>query len=144
MGMRTFLFSASLAVAACLGLSGQAQQRADRWRDDGHWHGDIRNFHGRDLAIWRGGHWMHGTHGGRLGWWWVAGGGWYFYPAPVYPYPDPYVPPAVVVPAAPAPAAPRYWYYCANPSGYFPYVPQCNGSWQAVVPRPQPPPPPPG
>ena len=142
MWIRTIVVSASFAAAVCLNLGGQAQQRADHWHGDGHWHGDIRDFRGRDFAIWRGGHWMHGAHGGRSGWWWVAGGVWYFYPAPVYPYPNPYVPPAIIVPAAPAGTAPRYWYYCANPAGYFPYVPQCSTSWQAVVPQPQPPPPP--
>jgi hypothetical protein len=24
------------------------------------------------------------------------------------------------------------WYYCSDPSGYYPYVAQCNTGWQAV------------
>ena len=24
------------------------------------------------------------------------------------------------------------WYYCSNPAGYYPYVTQCYGTWQAV------------
>ena len=24
------------------------------------------------------------------------------------------------------------WYYCSDPAGYYPYVPQCNTGWQAV------------
>ena len=24
------------------------------------------------------------------------------------------------------------WYYCSDPAGYYPYVSQCNTSWQAV------------
>lgn len=65
---------------------------------------------------------------------------WYFYPAPVYPYPNPYQPPVVmveqppvaVVPPAPAPGAPQYWYYCPNPQGYYPYVADCSTPWQKV------------
>ena len=62
----------------------------------------------------------------------------------VGPY-DPYGfenngPPAVVTePFAPQdlgppPAAPpqQNWYYCSSPTGYYPYVRECNGSWQAV------------
>ena len=67
------------------------------------WRGDIRHFESRDLHQWRSGSWRHGSHGGRIGWWWVIGGLWYFYPEPVYPYPDPYRPPVVVFEQAPAP-----------------------------------------
>lgn len=38
----------------------------------------------------------------------------FFYPAPVYPYELPY-----------------YW-YCANPQGYYPYISQCWTRWQAI------------
>lgn len=99
------------------------------------WDGDIHHFQGHDFERWRGGAWFHGPHGGRDGWWWVVGPDFYFYPAPVYPYPDPYTPPVVAVapPVAPAPApAAQNWYYCANPQGYYPYVPQCAVPWQAV------------
>jgi hypothetical protein len=97
---------------------------------DQYWHGD-RRFHEQDMAYWRRGHWYHGGHGGRAGWWWIVGGTWYFYPAPVYPYPNPYRPPVVVVAPAPRPVTP-YWYYCPNPPGYYPYVPQCLTGWQPV------------
>jgi hypothetical protein len=113
---------------------------------DGHWEGrEIHRFGERDMAIWRGGHWRHARYGGRLGWWWIAAGVWYFYPAPVYPYPDPYTPPVtvinqqppvVVAPQANAPAqpqqAPQMWYYCNSAKGYYPYVPSCSEGWQAV------------
>lgn len=73
-----------------------------------------------------------------------------FIGAPLWPwyYPPPlYYPPAVItVPAAPppvyieqAPAPPtaqNYWYYCANPEGYYPYVKECPGGWQKVAPQP--------
>ena len=107
----------------------------------GGWHGDIQHYHGRDYDRWRGGHWEHGHHDGYLGWWWVVAGLWYFYPRPVYPYPDPYTPPVVVVqPTAPAPApvvpstppAPQFWYYCDASKTYYPYVQSCPGGWRMV------------
>jgi hypothetical protein len=68
-----------------------------------------------------------------------------YYPHPYY-YPPYYYPPTVVtVPSQPpvyierdegtAPA-PAYWYYCANPRGYYPYVKECLEQWQPVAPRP--------
>lgn len=93
------------------------------------WHGDIRHFPERDLGHWRGGRWFHGVHGGRSGWWWIVEPNWYFYPAPLYPYPDPYLP--SVLGAAP----PGYWYYCPDPPGYYPYVAQCFVRWRAVPAR---------
>ncbi|HUW29910.1 MAG TPA: hypothetical protein VMV97_15040 [Sulfuriferula sp.] len=68
----------------------------------------------------------------------------YYYPAPPYYYP----PPVVTAPASPpvyieqgddqaaSPQQSGSWYYCDNPSGYYPYVKQCPGGWQAVAPRP--------
>jgi hypothetical protein len=64
----------------------------------------------------------------------------YPYPYP-YPYAYPYpAPPPYYAPSAAyaAPADPGYgvapstWYYCANPRGYYPDVPQCNSGWRAV------------
>jgi TatA/E family protein of Tat protein translocase len=47
------------------------------------------------------------------------------------PYDDlPYEYPPVMIP--PAPPLPTYWYYCDNPLGYYPYVPQCPGGWRPV------------
>ena len=68
----------------------------------------------------------------------------YYYPAPPYYYP----PPVVTAPASPpvyieqgedqaaSPQPSNSWYYCDNPAGYYPYVKQCPGGWQAVAPRP--------
>ncbi len=92
------------------------------WRDH-----DIHHFHDHDFARWRGGAWHHGWHGGRLGWWWVVGGVWYFYPAPVYPYPNPYEPPIGT-----PPPPPQVYYYCDDPPGYYPYVPQCRVPWRTM------------
>ena len=115
---------------------------AEEWREHGgghegwHEHGDIGRFHEQDYDHWRGGNWFHGPHEGREGWWWIVSGLWYFYPSPVYPYPDPYTPPTVVVQQAPAysvVAPPSYAYYCADPAGYYPYVAQCYMAWQRVA-----------
>lgn len=57
-----------------------------------------------------------------------------------------YYPPAVVVPPAPTvyieKAAPpqsaeseQYWYYCRDSEAYYPYVTECAGPWQKVVPH---------
>jgi len=119
---------------------------ADRDRHDRHdrhqqhyrqWerHGDIRHFHQHDYDRWRGGRWYNGRHDGRDGWWWVIGGTfWYFYNAPVYPYPNPYVPPAIHRRVAPPPGS--YYYYCAPYRDYYPYVTTCPpGGWRLVPAR---------
>lgn len=95
----------SIALAGAVGLAqpswaawrgGGHEGGREAWHGDGHeahFHGDVRHFDDHDWALWRGGRWEHSRHDGRLGWWWLAGGLWYFYPEPVYPYPDPYDPP---------------------------------------------------
>lgn len=77
-----------------------------------------------------------------------------YYPSPYYypPYYPGYYPPLVVerpvpqvyieqapvaappVPASVAPAS--YWYYCAATRSYYPYVKECPGGWQKVLPQP--------
>ncbi len=105
---------------------------------------DIRHFGDRHFPMWRSGAWHHGRHDGRLGWWWVVGGMWYFYPEPIYPYPDPYIPPYVVVQSAPqipaVPAPPQSWYYCEASKEYYPYVATCPAGWKAVPAMPATPP----
>ena len=128
----TLLLAGAAVAALTLGQTSWAERH-----EEVHFRGDIARFHEHDWALWRGGRWYHSSHGGRFGWWWVAGGAWYFYPAPVYPYPNPYEPPvAVIVPQAPAtvtaPPPPQNWYYCDASKGYFPYVPTCSGGWRAV------------
>lgn len=132
------LFAASMFAPAVL-----AQHGHDRGHGPGHahrgpgheWHGNTGRFHEYGGHGWRGGHWAHGHHGGRLGWWWVAGPSWYYYPAPVYPYPPgPWVPAEAFSPAprlvAPPPV--QYWYYCEALRNYYPYVSACPSGWEAV------------
>ena len=92
-------------------------------------------------------HGRHAHFGVVIGPYW---GPWY-YPPPSYYYP-PYYPPVVVErasppvyieqqaapPAAtPAPAPQtNYWYYCGAAKGYYPYVKECPGGWQKVLPQP--------
>lgn len=96
----------------------------------------------------------HHGHGGLgLGFYF---GGPYLYPyyPPHYYYHYPYYPPVVVVPQqapvyieqTPQQAAPQtsviqpsgYWYHCDKPDGYYPYIKECPGGWQKVVPTPPP------
>jgi hypothetical protein len=135
-------------------LLGAAPQAAWAQHPERVWRGDIRSFERHDVHRWRSGAWRHGSHAGRFGWWWVAGGVWYFYPQPVYPYPDPYRPPTVIVETSPAPPvvvqmpaqvqpapqlpsvapqpAAQFWYYCEAQQGYYPYVAACPTGWKTV------------
>jgi hypothetical protein len=120
------------AMAAGAALPAFAEERHDdRGRHEEHGRPPERHYdHRYTFETWHGGRWFHGDHGGRAGWWWVVGGLWYFYPAPVYPYPA--APETVYVgPAAPVPAA-QYYYWCGRPAGYYPYVSGCHVPWQPV------------
>jgi hypothetical protein len=148
MKLHTGLLHAVFATAAILAVSqpAYAEHREHGWDR----HRDIRHFQSHDLHRWNSGRWVHGHHDGYLGWWWVVAGLWYFYPSPVYPYPDPYTPsvvvqqsPPVIVQQAPAtptpppapaeaPSTPQYWYYCEPASMYYPYVSSCPTGWKKV------------
>ena len=79
----------------------------------------------------------------------------YYRPYPYYYPPYAYYPAPVVVqqqpvyieqnapqtPSQPQPQAqPQessgYWYFCAEPNGYYPYVKECPMGWQRVAPQP--------
>jgi hypothetical protein len=92
------------------------------WRDR-----DIHQFRDRDFASWQHGRWVHARHDGRFGWWWIVGDTWYFYPRPVYPFPDPYLPPVVA-----GPRVANAWYFCPPAQTYYPYVATCPVPWQVV------------
>jgi hypothetical protein len=104
-------------------------------------HHDFGHFTPFEHQAWVGGSWNHAWHNGRFGWWWFAGGAWYFYDAPIYPYPS-YVSDYYVDEGENGPG--QNWYYCNNPPGYYPYVRSCAMPWQAVPATPPPPAPGPG
>lgn len=126
----------------------QDQWHRERYVRDGrvYWRHDIRVFPRYDLDRWRGGYWHHGWHDGRWGWWWLVGGIWYYYAAPIYPYPNPYLPGTVIVttnqndatPPPPTQAPTQYWYHCDSPEGYYPYISQCSTGWKPVPATPPP------
>ena len=93
-------------------------------------HGGPHFGHGRHHF----GHGGHGFFGPRLG----VGIGAYW--GPYWdPYWAPYAAPPVVVTPPPQvyiPPAPPTWYYCDNPQGYYPSVPQCPSGWRPVTPTP--------
>jgi len=105
---------------------------------------DLGRFNGRDFAhltaqdraAWQHGHWHHGWRHGHWGWWWGVGDFWFFYPEPIYPYPD-YIGSAEYYDYYDEYGTPQYyWYHCDDPEGYYPYVQQCNGDWEPVPPVP--------
>lgn len=131
MASRGGLNGAALALALTLaGALASESALADR----GHRHRGQVQF-GISIGApvyWGGGYW---------------GGYWgpphhFYYPGPLY-YPAPLVvtPPVphtyIEQPAlAPAPALTQtYWYYCAESQTYYPYVKQCAGAWQRVIPH---------
>ena len=64
----------------------------------------------------------------------------YPYPAPYYGYPPP---PPVYIQQNDTPVTPEsqlYWYYCQGSRAYYPYVQDCPGGWQRVMPHPMQPP----
>lgn len=146
--MKQIISGIMVGVLLVTSLPVLAERGGGRHGEERHWQGrEIHRFHEHDLRVWQGGRWHHGRHEGRLGWWWIAAGIWYFYPSPVYPYPDPYTPPVtiinqqppvVVAPQANAPAQPttQFWYYCDSAKGYYPYVPSCPEAWRPVPAQP--------
>jgi hypothetical protein len=56
----------------------------------------------------------------------------YYPPEPAYSY---YPPAPVYVPAPPPPVVQAYWYYCPTLGNYYPYVRNCPGGWQQVLPQ---------
>ena len=62
------------------------------------------------------------------GFWWAPD--WWGPDYPSFAAPPVYGPPQTL----PQP----YWFYCQDAQGYYPYVQQCPGGWQPVVPSPLP------
>jgi hypothetical protein len=95
-----------------------------------------RGFHGGGFHG-HGGFHRHGGFHGHFGVFIGAPFFWdpFFYPYGHYPYPAP-----VYIEREPPPVyiqrEPYYWYYCSDPSGYYPYIQTCPKGWQRVVPSP--------
>jgi hypothetical protein len=112
-----------LAVLLCIStLPGSADRGGHGFRGHG-----FRGHGPRGHGFHHGFH--HGFGGPRVAIGIGIGPFWAPYAAPVV-----VPPPVVVIPAAP----PTAWYYCDNPRGYYPYVPQCPSGWRAVSPTPAP------
>lgn len=95
-------------------------------------------------SAWAGGHHHHhhhrhhGAHWGLyvgvpLGLALYGASSLYQAPPPVVVRPAPQV--YIEQPTFRAPPQ-TYWYFCSNPQGYYPYVAQCPGGWQRVLPSP--------
>jgi hypothetical protein len=93
------------------------------WSGNPNWHGGRGQFHSFQ---WHTGHWWHGRRDSRLGWWWNVGPNWYWYPAAIYPYPDPFTPPH---------QSSGYWYWCDFYQNYYPNVASCPSEWEVVGPQ---------
>ena len=142
LGMALVLLATSVAEANGRHHGGGGYYRG------GHHHGG--HYRG---GYYRGGYGWGGWGGWGGGWGYGWGGGWggvavyprvviggpYWWgnPYPYYGYPY-YSRPLVIERSEPQiyvqqpQSEPQYWYYCANPSGYYPYVAQCSVGWQRV------------
>jgi hypothetical protein len=132
--MKAFATSRRIAVAALIvllviwaspSLAGRGGSPGGGWgsgHSGGGWHGGHR-----------GGHFHHGGGGVFIGtgpWWW----------GPPY-YPPPYwfdQPVFFGEPIEYIQPSPPYWYYCEDPPGYYPYVPQCTTPWRPIPSIPAP------
>ena len=100
--------------------------------------------------------WRHERGPPRAGGWWGPGGGWMvqepslpsLFFAPAIPLPM-LAPPSGAAwmgaglpgpgevfggsVSGPGPPPVQFWYWCADPRGYYPAVPTCNGPWQELA-----------
>jgi len=119
---------ARLALVGCaaLGLAAIAfDSEAGRSGGGGRGHGASGGHAGAHA-----GHAHHFHHGGTRV---FIGAGFIAWPAAYY-WPGYYYPPAYYGPAVVPP--PQYWYYCPAAAAYYPYVQDCPGGWQLVLPTP--------
>lgn len=121
----------SLPVVLGLGIALMMPVTASAWYGGGGWHGG--GWHG---GGWRGGGW--GWHGGFYPYGGYGYGYWpYAAPMMVSPVVSTYVPPVTEVSQDPAPAPQQAAtqstsYYCNNPQGMYPAVPECPSGWTEI------------
>ncbi|HXA46504.1 MAG TPA: YXWGXW repeat-containing protein [Burkholderiaceae bacterium] len=123
-------------------------ERAPEYRPGHVWAPGYWGWNG-NAHVWYGGHWEGERPGYRYvpAAWVLVDGEWVFNAAYWQPYaPAVIVQPAPVVvqqappqyiqqsPSAPPGLDPRFWYYCQDPAGYYPYVQNCSIAWQPVTP----------
>src|SRR5262245_25191428 len=120
-------FASDLALARGSGRSGGPHGAGIHGGK--HFHG--RHFHGqRGFGVFVGVPWFIG------GWGYASP---YYYPSSAYYPTAPYYPPAYIEQAPALLPAPAYWYYCPDTRAYYPYVKECLGGWQQVIPQAPPP-----
>ena len=103
----------NLAYAGPHGGGGGSHSGGGEFHGGGFHAGGFAGFHGRFAGMHRGFDERHdGFRGRRDGF--GIGLGFGYYPYGWDSYPD------------------YNWYYCSDPAGYYPYVPQCNVGWQTV------------
>jgi hypothetical protein len=102
------------------GGGGGFHGRTGGFHGNGFHSGGFGGFHGRFAGMHRGTDERHDGFRGRRGFFGDGlGFGFYGYPYGWdYGYDQPY--------------SSQSWYYCSDPSGYYPYVTQCNTGWQTV------------
>jgi hypothetical protein len=131
---KTLAIAAALLGAVALGQPGRADAAPHGGGGGFHGSGSVgmrgTGFHGGGFA---GGGFHGGSAGGRYGagmgrafgvgvglglvpytWGWWGNAPYYGDYDYIQPYPA------------------QTWYYCSDPAGYYPYVPQCSTGWQAV------------
>jgi hypothetical protein len=118
------------------GHSGRAHVHDLHGRPNGRHFHEFDHVHGHHVH--HHGH-VHTTIGIGFGFW----DPWWGFPPAYYPayYPSsvvvvPYSPPVYIEKDEQEASASNWWYYCANPRGYYPYVNECTVGWQKVSPQP--------
>lgn len=135
-----------ILLVLILGLSISLPALAGGKRGGGGYRGG-GGHHGSHHHHYRGTRWFVGVNVGYPGWGWPYYGysawSYPYYPYPYYPayYPGPVVQQPTTYVEQPAPQAQQqaptgYWYYCAEPGAYYPYIKECPAGWQRVAPQP--------
>jgi hypothetical protein len=120
----------ALAIAAALLCAAALSQPKLAYA--GHGGGGGGGSHGGGFGGFRGGG-FHGDrfHDGRFGRDRFRDNRFFFGGAFAYPYGWDYSPDYGYYDYS-QPYSSQTWYYCSDPTGYYPYVPQCNTGWQAI------------
>ena len=122
-------------------LAGLLIGAGSAWADGGRRHGGHGHGYSRgSFGVYLGAPLFAPYYYGYGAWPYYGYGG-YYGPGPWYPPAVVAVPstPPVYIERAPQPSAPapaQYWYWCADPQGYYPTVRECRQAWTPVLPQP--------